>query len=150
MISSATKPSDTLTAIATVRLFTAEWFEVTAGLDVGLKLDVEWELKVEFRLGLVAASAGVDVNVLRDDEEDGKDIDVALPGFEPMENKFIAPTPEQQVPLCELSVEPIMSQHINPPLAAHWFEQPQTTTPFFVKSSPPPPVNSSVFQIKTH
>ena len=145
-----------LTAIAITRLFTVGCLGLAAELDVGLRLDEGLICRVELRLGLstdgpmtdedVAEGVAKDTGMLIAGEEDGKDVDIARPGFDPRENKFIAPTPEQQVPLKILSVEPILSQHINPPSAAHLFEQLQTGTPPLLKSSAFAPVYSSLFQ----
>ena len=132
-----------LTAIAIVRPSIVDCFGVATELDVGLKLGVDR------RLGAmtdeeVAEKAAVDADVLIDGEKDGRDIDVALPGFDPIENKFLALTPEQQLPLYLLSLEPVMSQHINPPSAAHLLEQFHTAAPSRLKSLAPAPLYSSV------
>lgn len=151
----ATEPIDVPTEIAIVRPLTEDCSGVATELDVGPTLDVGLKFKVDLRLRLsttesvieeeAAEAAAVDNGILVDGEEDSKEIDVAMPGFDPIENTFIALTPEQQEPLYLLSIEPVMSQHINPPSAAHLFEQLHIEAPPLLKSSVPAPVYSSVF-----
>ena len=92
--------------------------ELVMGLniDVDLKLDMELKLRAVFRFRLSTTESVTDEKVVEravvDDEENDKDIVFALPG-NPMENKFIAPTPGQQERLAML--EPIASQHIKSP-----------------------------------
>lgn len=150
------------TATAIVRPFPVGGLGLAAELDVGLRLVEGLKCRVEeLRLGRstdgsktadeeVAVGGGAaveDDGMLIDGEEDGKGVGVGVtrPGVDPRENKFTAPTPEQQVPLKIESVEPILSQHINPPSAAHLFEQLQTGTPPLLKSSAFLPVYSSLF-----
>ena len=104
-MTNATEAIDVPTEIAIVRPLTKDCFWVAAELDVGLTLDVGLKLGVDFRLRLsitesvideeAAEEAAVDNCILVDGEEDSKEIDVAIPGFDPMQNKFIALTPEQ-------------------------------------------------------
>lgn len=80
-------------------------------VEVGSRL----ELKVEFRMKLVLESgtelmlglaksevifAGKVVGVLVGDADKDKVIEVAVPSFDPMVNRFIASTPGQQLRLC--------------------------------------------------
>lgn len=134
---------------------------MAAELDVGVELDIGLKVMADFWLGLSSSESvadegmaeeveAVDNGILVDDEERCKDIEVALPGFDPMENRFIALTPEQQVPLYLLFLEPVMSQHINPPSPIHLFEQLHAEGPWLLKSSAPAPVYSSTVQTGGH
>lgn len=135
--------TDILTAIATVRPLVPELFL----LDVD-GLVVEADVVLELRLELKSAALSFenwgsersvdeanDVAETRESDEtrvldrggvvvvdDNKVIEVAFPILDPMVNRFMALIPEQQLPLCCDSGFADISQHINPPSAAHWFE----------------------------
>lgn len=74
---------------------------------MGLKLGVDFRLWLSTTESVpeeeVVERAAVDEGVLIDAEEDGKDIVLALRGVDPIENKFIALTPEQEAPLSAVS-----------------------------------------------
>lgn len=126
-------------------------------LDVGLKFDVELKPRAIFgRLRLsttesmtdeevvVVERAVVNNGILVDDEENGKDVDSALLGVFSRENKLTGATSGQQDWLDVGSLEPVLSQHIQP--TAHSSPQLHTVAPWFLKSTASSPVYLSVFQ----
>lgn len=134
-----------LTAMAIVRPLIADSLKLATGFEIGLEVGLEVglvaRLELEFELADaevisddVAEMEAVKTDVLGDGDGDESLIDVAVPTSDPMKKRFIAFTPAQQLPLCAWSLEPTISQHMNPPSAAHLSEQFHTTAPAFLKS----------------
>ena len=57
------------------------------------------------------------LGVMKEERADGV-IDFAVPNLDPMENRLMALTPEQQLPLCRSVSTAEISQHNSPPWAA--------------------------------
>lgn len=72
---------------------------------------------------------GDDVDDIEDTDEDDNTIDVAVPNFDPMENRLKALTPGQQLRLYRASNSVATSQHISPPSPGHLSEHPHAVTP---------------------
>lgn len=148
MITSTTAPTEVPTAIPIVEPLVPEWLdagelaaELDARLKLGLRRDPDTDVLGGDVLGIDVLGVDVPCDVLSDvsadvpcdvpcDGEDAKEvIDFAVPNFDPIENWFIAPTPEQQLPLNWAGGSPLISQHILPPSPAHLSEHVHTETP---------------------
>lgn len=108
--------------------------ELKLEVKLELKLEVKPELKLALKLELTLIPLGDNVrgndeDDISDIDEDDKEIDFAVPNFDPMENKLKALIPGQQLRLYWAVNVAVKSQHINPPSPGHLFVHPHTTTP---------------------
>lgn len=111
-----TAPTDVPIAIPIGRPLLVGWFGVDElaaelnsrlelRLELGLEIGIELILKfgMELILELEEGEARFDgevASVLDGEADEDKGIDVAVPSFDPMVNKFMASTPGQQLRLC--------------------------------------------------
>lgn len=103
-MANATAPAEVPTAIPTVRPLLVGWFgaeKLVAELDSRLEPMLEFGMELMLEPAEDEAKFDREVaGVLDGDADEDKVIDVAVPNFDPMVNRFTASTPGQQLRLC--------------------------------------------------